>query len=80
MGVLQGLIAAAVVLPMARLIMGPVDALAGAHIVPVLLITVLGPPALSNLGLLRGTGINPQQIGQMFSDDVAPMIFFGCAY
>ena len=80
MGVLQGLIAAAVVLPMSRLIMGPVDALGGAHIVPVLLITVLGAAAFSNLGLLMGTGINPQQIGLMFSVVVAPMIFFGCAY
>lgn len=80
MGVLQGLIAAAVVLPMSRLIMGPIDALAGAHIVSVLLITVLGAAAFSNLGLLMGTGINPQQIGLMFSVVVAPMIFFGCAY
>src|SRR5690242_1272639 len=80
MGVLQGLIAAAVVLPISRLIMGPVDALGGAHIVPVLLITVLGAAAFSNLGLLMGTGINPQQIGLMFSVVVAPMIFFGCAY
>jgi ABC-2 type transport system permease protein len=80
MGVLQGLIAAAVVLPMARLIMGPVDALAGAHIGSVLVITVLGAAAFSNLGLLMGTGINPQQIGLMFSVVVAPMIFFGCAY
>ncbi|MGH7648236.1 MAG: ABC transporter permease [Gemmatimonadaceae bacterium] len=80
MGVLQGLIAAAVVLPMARLIMGPIDALAGAHPVPVLLITILGAAAFSNLGLLMGTAINPQQIGLMFSVVVAPMIFFGCAY
>jgi ABC-2 type transport system permease protein len=80
MGVLQGLIAAAVVLPMARLIMGPIDALTGAHAVPVLLITILGAAAFSNLGLLLGTAINPQQIGLMFSVVVAPMIFFGCAY
>lgn len=80
MGVLQGLIAAAVVLPMARLIMGPIDALTGAHAVPVLLVTILGAAAFSNLGLLMGTAINPQQIGLMFSVVVAPMIFFGCAY
>ncbi|HXE61004.1 MAG TPA: ABC transporter permease [Gemmatimonadaceae bacterium] len=80
MGVLQGLIAAAVVLPMSRLIMGPIDALTGAHAVPVLLITILGAAAFSNLGLLMGTAINPQQIGLMFSVVVAPMIFFGCAY
>lgn len=80
MGVLQGLIAAAVVLPVARLIMGPIAALAGAHVALVLLFTVLGAAAFSNLGLLMGTAINPQQIGLMFSVVVAPMIFFGCAY
>ncbi|HEY7878303.1 MAG TPA: ABC transporter permease, partial [Gemmatimonadaceae bacterium] len=80
MGIIQGLIAAAVVLPVARLIMGPIEALSGAHAALVLLFTILGAAAFSNLGLLMGTAINPQQIGLMFSVVVAPMIFFGCAY
>ena len=80
MGVLQGLIAAAVVLPMARLIMGPIDALTGAHAVPVLLVTILGAASFSHFGFFLGAALNPQQIGVMFSVVVAPMIFFGCAY
>ncbi|HEU4642744.1 MAG TPA: ABC transporter permease [Gemmatimonadaceae bacterium] len=79
-GVIQGLVAAVFVLPMARLIMGPIDALTGAHLASVLLVTILGATTFSMLGLLMGTGIEPQQIGLMFSVVVAPMIFFGCAY
>jgi len=79
-GILQGLVAAAVVLPVARLIMGPIDALTLAHAGSVLAITMLGSAAFSALGLLLGTGISPPQIGLMFSVIVAPMIFFGCAY
>lgn len=79
-GVIQGLVAALFVLPMARLIMGPIDALTGTHFAAVVLVTVLGATAFSMLGLLMGTGIEPQQIGLMFSVVVAPMIFFGCAY
>jgi len=79
-GVLQGVIAAAFVLPIARLIMGPIQGLSLAHGGELLAVTVLGAGAFSALGLLLGTGINPQQVGLMFSVIVAPMIFFGCAY
>jgi ABC-2 type transport system permease protein len=79
-GVLQGLVAALVVMPVARLIMGPVPGLTLAHAGAVLVITLLGATAFSSLGLLLGTAISPQQIGLMFSVIVAPMIFFGCAY
>ena len=79
-GILQGLVAAAVVLPVARLIMGPISALTLAHAASVLAITLLGSAAFSALGLLLGTGISSPQIGLMFSVIVAPMIFFGCAY
>ncbi len=80
MGVLQGFVAALVVLPVARLIMGPIEALTLAHAGTVFLVTLLGASAFSVLGLLLGTRISPQQIGLMFSVVVAPMIFFGCAY
>jgi ABC-2 type transport system permease protein len=79
-GVIQGLVAALFVLPVARLIMGPIDALTLAHVGTLLGITLLGALAFSTLGLWMGTGIPPQQIGLMFSVIVAPMIFFGCAY
>lgn len=79
-GVLQGLIAALFVLPIARLIMGPIEALSVSHVGALLVVTLLGAAAFSMLGLLMGTAIQPQQIGLMFSVIVAPMIFFGCAY
>jgi ABC-2 type transport system permease protein len=79
-GVVQGLIAALFVLPVARLIMGPIPNLTFGHFGDVLLITVLGAAAFSSLGLWLGTAIQPQQIGLMFGVIIAPMIFFGCAY
>jgi ABC-2 type transport system permease protein len=79
-GVLQGLVSALFVLPVARLIMGPIPNLSFAHIGDVFLITLLGAAAFSSLGLFLGTAIQPQQIGLMFGVILAPMIFFGCAY
>jgi ABC-2 type transport system permease protein len=79
-GMLQGIIAALFVLPVARLIMGPIPGLSFANAGLVLGITLLGSAAFSALGLVLGTAINPQQIGLMFSVIIAPMIFFGCAY
>ncbi len=79
-GVLQGFVAALFVLPLARLIMGPIPNLTFVHIGTVLLITLLGGAAFSSLGMYLGTAIQPQQIGLMFSVILAPMIFFGCAY
>jgi ABC-2 type transport system permease protein len=79
-GVLQGIVSALFVLPVARLIMGPIPNLTFAHFGTVLLITVLGAAAFSSLGLFLGTAIQPQQIGLMFGVILAPMIFFGCAY
>ncbi len=80
MGTLQGCVAALFVLPIARLIMGPIPDLTLSNLGTVALVTVLGAVAFSALGLLLGTAINPQQIGLMFSVIIAPMIMFGCAY
>jgi ABC-2 type transport system permease protein len=79
-GVLQGIVSALFVLPVARLIMGPIPNLTFGHFGDVLLITVLGAAAFSAAGLFLGTAIQPQQMGLMFGVIVAPMIFFGCAY
>ncbi len=79
-GMLQGLIAALCVLPLARLIMGPIANLTFVHLGDVLLISLLGAMAFSALGVWLGTAIAPQQIGLMFSMLIAPMIFLGCAY
>jgi len=80
MGVLQGLVAAVFVLPIARLVMGPIDALSLSHGVEIAAVAMLGSAAFSALGLLLGTAISPQQIGLVFSAIIAPMMFFGCVY
>lgn len=79
-GVMQGCISALVVLPLARLIMGPIAGLTVSHVGQLVLITLLGAASFSSLGLLVGILIKPQQIGLLFSVIVAPMLFFGCAY
>jgi ABC-2 type transport system permease protein len=79
-GVIQGMIAALFVLPMARLIMGPIPGLSVTNFGAVLGVTLLGAAAFAAFGLWLGTAIPPQQIGLMFSVILAPMIFFGCAY
>jgi len=79
-GVLQGIVAAVVVLPLARLVMGPIPGLTFAHLPLLLAVTIVGGAAFSALGLYLGTGIAPQQIGLMFSVIVGPMIMFGCTY
>ena len=80
MGILQGVIAALFVLPIARLIMGPIPHLTFGHFTEIVGITIVGAATFSALGLLMGSIINPSQIGLMFSIVIAPMIFFGCAY
>ena len=79
-GVVQGVISALVLLPVARLIMGPIDGLTVAHFGIVILLTVLGAAAFSTFGLWLGTAIRPEQIGLMFGVFLTPLIFFGCAY
>ena len=79
-GTIQGVIAAAFILPVARLIMGPIAALSLSHAGEIAAVSILGAAAFSALGLVLGTAIAPQQIGLMFSVIIAPMIFLGCAY
>ncbi|HEY5087289.1 MAG TPA: ABC transporter permease [Gemmatimonadaceae bacterium] len=76
----QGIIAAGVVLPLARFVMGPVAGFTFSHVPELLLVVILSAAAASAFGLLIGVLISPQQIGFMFSLIITPMIFFGCAY
>jgi len=79
-GMLQALIAALFVLPIARLIMGPIPGLSAAHLGLVALVTVFGALAFSMMGLYLGCVVAAQQIGLLFGIVIAPMIMFGCAY
>lgn len=79
-GALQGVIAALVVLPIARLIMGPIDGLHLANAGLALGVTLLGSTVFAAMGLVIGTAISATQIGLMFSIIIAPMLMFGCAY
>jgi len=79
-GILQALIAGAFVLPLSRLIMGPIPGLSAAHLGSVALVTIFGAAAFSMLGLFLGCVVAAQQIGLLFGIVVAPMIMFGCAY
>src|SRR5438477_904994 len=79
-GMLQGVIAAAFVLPIARLVMGPISGFTFSHVGELIIIVLLVSMAFSALGMWLGTAIAPQQIGLMFSVIIAPMLFFGCAY
>jgi ABC-2 type transport system permease protein len=79
-GILQALVAGLVVLPLSRLIMGPVPGLSAAHLGSVALVTIFGAAAFSMLGLFLGCVVAAQQIGLLFGIIVAPMIMFGCAY
>ena len=79
-GSLQGLIAGLVVLPISRLIMGPIPGLTLTYAGETVFIALLGSATFSAIGLFMGTAIRPQQIGFMFSLIIAPMLMFGCAY
>ena len=79
-GTLQALIAAIFVLPVARLIMGPIPGLSLTHVGQIALVTIFGAVAFSMMGLYLGCVVAAQQIGLLFGIVVAPMIMFGCAY
>jgi ABC-2 type transport system permease protein len=79
-GMAQAIIAALFVLPLARLIIGPIPAVTFAHVGWLIAIAFLGAAAFSTLGLYLGSGLPPRHIALMFSMIVAPMVMFGCAY
>ena len=79
-GALQGVLAALVVLPIGRLIMGPIPGLAWHNAGLALAVTLLGSTVFASLGLLMGTVVSAMQIGLMFSVVIAPMLMFGCVY
>ena len=79
-GVIQGVLAALLVLPVAPIRTGPIDSLKMENLLELIEEKFHSAGAFSALGLWMGTAIQPQQVSLMFSVIVAPMIMFGCAY
>lgn len=78
-GMIQALVAGAVVIPSAWLVMGGV-VFDGVQIPLLLAIAVLVAALSATLGLVLGCSVGQQHVGLMFSLVMAPMIFFGCTY
>ena len=77
-GMVQALIAGLVVIPLAWLLLRPVEL----NIDPLgfALVTLLVALFSAAGGLALGCSVNQQHIGLMFSMVLTPMIFFGCTY
>ena len=77
-GMVQALIAGLVVIPLAWLLLRPVEL----EIAPLAFAAVTLLVALFSAagGLALGCSVNQQHIGLMFSMVLTPMIFFGCTY
>jgi ABC-2 type transport system permease protein len=78
-GMIQAMIAGLVVIPLAWLLLRPVDISIHA---PLMFagITLLVAAFSACGGLALGCSVNQQHIGLMFSMVLTPMIFFGCTY
>lgn len=79
-GIIQGAMAVAVVLPIARLLMGPVPGLTLRNLPLLIVMVLLGGAVYSAFGLVLGTALQPQHISLMMQMIFAPMIMFGCTY
>ncbi|WP_273846066.1 ABC transporter permease [Rubrobacter calidifluminis] len=76
----QGIISAAIVLPIAYLVPAGGVSL-HVHDWPLLVaVVLLASFTAGSLGLALGTVIKPQQIGLLFGIIVTPLIFLGCVY
>jgi ABC-2 type transport system permease protein len=80
-GSVQGLISAAIVLPIASVVHAPgVEAQISLHWLIIVTIVPLACVAMSSLGLLLGTSFEPRNIGLMFGFVVLPITFLGGTY
>jgi len=78
-GMLQALISGLIVIPMAWLVLRPVEISIGSPLTFILMIVLVATFSACG-GLALGCTINQQHIGLMFGMVITPMIFFGCAY
>jgi ABC-2 type transport system permease protein len=80
-GAIQGLISAAIVLPIASVVHARgVEAHLSLHWLIILTIVPLACIAMTSLGLVLGTSFEPRNIGLMFSFVVLPITFLGGTY
>lgn len=75
---IRGLIAGAVIFPLAYLILGSEYQVRGDAIGVIIGIMVLTAFAGASLGLTIGTLVKPEQIGLMFALILTPLLFTGC--
>jgi ABC-2 type transport system permease protein len=78
-GMLQALVAGVVVIPMAWLILRPLEISVQAPLSFAVVLLLVAAFAACG-GLVLGCSINQQHIGLMFGMVITPMIFFGCTY
>lgn len=78
-GMIQALVAGFIVIPLAWLLLRPVDISIHAPLI-FIAITLLVAAFSACGGLALGCSVNQQHIGLMFSMVLTPMIFFGCTY
>jgi ABC-2 type transport system permease protein len=78
-GMVQALIAGLVVIPLAWLLLRPVEISIKAPL-SFAAVTILVALFSASGGLALGCSVNQQHIGLMFSMVLTPMIFFGCTY
>jgi ABC-2 type transport system permease protein len=78
-GMVQALIAGVVVIPLAWLLLRPVEISINAPL-SFAAVTILVALFSASGGLALGCSVNQQHIGLMFSMVLTPMIFFGCTY
>ena len=80
-GAVQGVLSAAIVLPIAAVVHAPgVEAHLSIHWWVVLVVVPLSCIAMSSLGLVLGTTFEPRNIGLMFGFVVLPITFLGGTY
>jgi ABC-2 type transport system permease protein len=76
----RGLIAGAVIFPLAAWILGSGYNVRGDRILVLIGVMLLAAFAGACLGIFIGTSIKPEQIGLMFALIFTPLIFTGCTY
>jgi ABC-2 type transport system permease protein len=80
-GSVQGLISAAIVLPIASVVHAPgVEAHLSLHWLIILTVVPLACLTMTSLGLVLGTSFEPRNIGLMFGFVVLPITFLGGTY